>query len=84
MGAINYDDLLVMDFSNSILVKIMRRFQMMAYILLNSVAVLYSSQMMIMGFISIAPKFECNIQQPEEGPQWVSTSIALNFECNIQ
>uniref|UniRef100_F1KZU3 Transporter n=1 Tax=Ascaris suum TaxID=6253 RepID=F1KZU3_ASCSU len=51
------------------------KYQMMAYILLNSVAVLYSSQMMIMGFISIAPKFECNIQQPEEGPQWQYTII---------
>ncbi|KHN74057.1 hypothetical protein Tcan_18714 [Toxocara canis] len=53
-------------------------YQMMAYILVNSVAILYSSQMMIMGFIANPPQFECNIQQPEQASKWMMAYILVN------
>ncbi|VDM41781.1 unnamed protein product [Toxocara canis] len=40
-----------------------------------SVAILYSSQMMIMGFIANPPQFECNIQQPEHASKWEYTVL---------
>ncbi|VDK49782.1 unnamed protein product [Anisakis simplex] len=40
-------------------------YQMKAYVLITAVLMLYSSQMMIMSFISTAPEFECDIKQNE-------------------
>ncbi|VDO36426.1 unnamed protein product [Onchocerca flexuosa] len=52
------------------------KYQMRTYILLTLPAFFYSSQMLIMGFITHAPSFQCIIDLPDSS----SSSVSLLFQ----
>ncbi|RCN29991.1 hypothetical protein ANCCAN_24245 [Ancylostoma caninum] len=52
------------------------RYQMVTYLITNSVHILFAINMMVMPFITEDPVFECQITPPE-GVKWVSTALVL-------
>ncbi|VDL63191.1 unnamed protein product [Nippostrongylus brasiliensis] len=49
------------------------RYQMVTYLITNSVHILFAINMMVMPFITADPKFDCQITPPE-GVHWVRDS----------
>ncbi|CAJ0589535.1 unnamed protein product [Cylicocyclus nassatus] len=56
------------------------RYQMVTYLILNSVHILFAINMMVMPFITEDPKFECQITPPE-GVQWEYTIVD---KCHVK
>ncbi|CAJ0589536.1 unnamed protein product [Cylicocyclus nassatus] len=56
------------------------RYQMVIHLILNSVHILFATNMMIMPFITEDPKFECQITPPE-GVQWEYTIVD---KCHVK